>query len=75
MRVHLRDPGLLCLFGIGFLMMGAFVTVYNYLGFRLLAAPFDLPAQLVGLIFLGYIAGPGPRRRPAASATGSGAAR
>jgi len=56
-RVHLRDPGLLCLFGIGFLVMGAFVTVYNYLGFRLLAAPFDLPAQLVGLIFLGYIAG------------------
>jgi MFS transporter, YNFM family, putative membrane transport protein len=55
--VHLRDPGLLCLFGIGFLVMGAFVTVYNYLGFRLLAAPFDLPAQLVGLIFLGYVAG------------------
>lgn len=57
MRVHVRDPGLLCLFGVGFLAMGAFVTVYNYLGFRLLAAPFDLPAQLVGLIFLGYIAG------------------
>jgi MFS transporter, YNFM family, putative membrane transport protein len=57
MRVHVRDPGLVCLFGIGFLVMGAFVTVYNYLGFRLLAAPFNLPAQLVGLIFLGYIAG------------------
>jgi MFS transporter, YNFM family, putative membrane transport protein len=57
MRMHVRDPGLLCLFGVGFLAMGAFVTVYNYLGFRLLAAPFDLPAQLVGLIFLGYIAG------------------
>ncbi|WP_433274741.1 MFS transporter [Pseudonocardia xinjiangensis] len=56
-RVHLRDPGLVCLFGIGFLLMGAFVTVYNYLGFRLLAPPFDLPPQLVGLIFLGYIAG------------------
>jgi YNFM family putative membrane transporter len=56
-RVHLRDPGLLCLFGIGFLLMGAFVTVYNYLGFRLLAAPFDLPPQIVGLIFLAYIAG------------------
>jgi YNFM family putative membrane transporter len=54
---HLRDPGLLCLFGIGFLLMGAFVTVYNYLGFRLLRAPFDLPAALVALIFLGYLAG------------------
>ncbi|GAA2847549.1 MFS transporter [Pseudonocardia halophobica] len=54
---HLRDPGLLCLFGIGFLLMGSFVTVYNYLGFRLLRAPFGLPAALVALIFLGYLAG------------------
>jgi YNFM family putative membrane transporter len=37
--------------------MGAFVTVYNYLGFRLLAPPFELPAALVGLVFLGYLAG------------------
>ncbi|MCE3551758.1 MFS transporter [Pseudonocardia sp. RS11V-5] len=54
---HLRDPGLLCLFGIGLLLMGAFVTMYNYLGFRLLRAPFGLPAALVALIFLGYLAG------------------
>lgn len=54
---HLRDPGLLCLFGIAFLLMGAFVTVYNFLGFRLLAPPFSMPAGLVGLIFLGYLAG------------------
>lgn len=56
-RGHLVDPGLRCLFGIGFLLMAAFVTVYNYLGFRLLAAPFGLPSGLVGLIFLGYLAG------------------
>ena len=54
---HLRDPGLLCLFGVAFLLMGSFVTAYNYLGFRLLAAPFDLPGWLAGLIFLGYLAG------------------
>ncbi|WP_214368669.1 MFS transporter [Pseudonocardia sp. H11422] len=57
LRAHLADPGLRCLFAIGFLLMAAFVTVYNYLGFRLLAAPFGLPAALVGLIFLGYLAG------------------
>ncbi len=57
LRTHLRDPGLLCLFGVAFLLMGSFVTVYNYLGFRLLAAPFDLPGWLAGLIFLGYVAG------------------
>ncbi|WP_296376143.1 MFS transporter [Pseudonocardia sp.] len=59
LRTHLRDPGLLCLFGVAFLLMGSFVTVYNYLGFRLLAAPFDLPGWLTGLIFLGYVAGTG----------------
>ena len=54
---QLADPGLACLFGIGFLLMGAFVTVYNYLGFRLIAAPFGLPTALVGLIFVAYLAG------------------
>lgn len=57
LRAQLSDPGLRCLFGISFLLMGAFVTVYNYLGFRLLAPPFGLPAALVGLVFLGYLAG------------------
>jgi YNFM family putative membrane transporter len=57
LRAQLADPGLRRLFGISFLMMGGFVTVYNYLGFRLLAEPFDLPSALVGLVFLGYLAG------------------
>jgi YNFM family putative membrane transporter len=57
LRAQLADSGLRCLFGIAFLLMGAFVTVYNYLGFRLLAPPFALPAALVGLVFLGYLAG------------------
>lgn len=56
---HLRDPGLRALFGISFLLMGTFVTVYNFLSFRLLAAPFAVPAALVGLVFLGYLAGTG----------------
>jgi YNFM family putative membrane transporter len=56
-RTHLRDPGLLALFGVAFLLMGAFVTVYNYLGFRLIAAPFGLPGWLTGLVFLGYLVG------------------
>jgi YNFM family putative membrane transporter len=57
LRTHLRDPGLLALFGVAFLLMGAFVTVYNYLGFRLIAAPFGLPGWLAGLVFLGYLVG------------------
>ncbi|GHF49978.1 YNFM family putative membrane transporter [Amycolatopsis bartoniae] len=51
------DSGLLRLFACGFLLMGCFVTVYNYLGFRLLAPPFALSPVVVGLIFVVYLAG------------------
>lgn len=54
---HLRNTLLLRLFGLGFTLMGGFVTVYNYLGYRLTAAPFGLAASSVGLIFLLYLAG------------------
>ena len=40
-----------------FVLMGGFVATYNYLSFRLAAAPFDLPAAVVGLVFLAYLAG------------------
>ncbi len=56
-RSHLLRPELVLLFFVGFMMMGAFVTVYNYAGFRLLAAPFNLSATAVGFIFMAYIFG------------------
>jgi MFS transporter, YNFM family, putative membrane transport protein len=52
-----RDPALRNLALMGGLLMGQFVATYNYLGFRLLAAPFDLEPKTVGLLFLTYIAG------------------
>lgn len=54
---HLGDPVLRGLFAIGFLVMGAFVTVYNYLGFRLVAPPFELRQAVAGSVFLVYVAG------------------
>ncbi|MDF0531696.1 MFS transporter [Tsukamurella sp. 8F] len=54
---HLRTPALATLFALAFLLMGGFVSVYNFLGFRLLAAPFSLPEGVVGLVFLIYLAG------------------
>ena len=51
------DTGLLRLFAAGFLLMGCFVTVYNYLGFRLLGPGFGLPEVVVGFIFVVYLAG------------------
>jgi len=53
----LRSGAQLALYAQGFLLMGAFVAVYNYLGFHLAAPPFALPAWLVTLLFLAYLAG------------------
>ena len=54
---HLQDSALLMLFAEGFLLMGGFVAIYNYLGYRLLAPPFDLTQAEVGLIFSAYLVG------------------
>jgi YNFM family putative membrane transporter len=37
--------------------MGVFVTLYNYLGFHLLAPPYGLSQTVVGLIFSVYLVG------------------
>ncbi|MDR5762778.1 MFS transporter [Caballeronia sp. LZ035] len=52
--LHTRLP---FVFAIGFLVMGAFVTVYNYAGFRLIAPPFNLDSTQCGLIFGAYLFG------------------
>ena len=57
LRRHLRDPGIRRLCLSAFVLMAAFVTVYNFLGYRLLEEPFGLPPVLVGLVFLAYLAG------------------
>lgn len=54
---NLRSPGMLVLFAQAFLLMGGFVTVYNYLAFRLEQPPFELNPFEVSLLFLAYLAG------------------
>jgi MFS transporter, YNFM family, putative membrane transport protein len=54
---QLQDPGLLYLYGISFLIMGAFVTLYNYITFRLLAPPYSFSHSWVSYIFLVYLLG------------------
>jgi YNFM family putative membrane transporter len=56
---HLRDAGLPWLFLEGFLLMGSFVTTYNYIGYRLLAPPYLLSQTAVGAIFIVYVFGIG----------------
>lgn len=53
---HWTNPRLATLFAIPFLAMGAFVSVYNYLGFRLISV-FGLSEGLVGLLFIMYLSG------------------
>lgn len=57
LRGHLADTGLIRLYAVGLLIMGGFVTVYNYLSYRLLADPFDVSQSIVGLLFIVYVAG------------------
>lgn len=54
---HVKDPGLLCVFGVGFLLMGSFVALYNYVGYLLVGPPFDLSQTAVGSIFAVYVMG------------------
>ncbi|MCM3749774.1 MFS transporter [Paenibacillus pasadenensis] len=56
-KEHLKRPVLLCLFGIGAVLMSSFVTLYNYIGFRLLEPPFELPQAWVGWIFILFLTG------------------
>lgn len=53
-RRAVSDPGLLALYAIGACAMGAFVAVYNAMGFRLTTAPYDLGLGAAGLVFLVY---------------------
>ncbi len=55
-RLHWRDRGLPLLFAEGFLLMGAFVTLFNYIGYRLMLS-LELSQAVVGLLSVAYLTG------------------
>ncbi len=55
--MHFKDAGLPWLFLEAFLLMGAFVTLFNYIGYRLLAEPYHMNQALVGLLSVVYLSG------------------
>jgi len=57
MKRHLYTLPLLSMFILGAILLGCFVSVYNYLGFRLENHPFDLPHEIIASIYLMYILG------------------
>ncbi len=56
-RRALRDRRVWTLCLLALLQMGAFVAVYNFIGFRLLHPPFGLPDITVTAVFVVYLAG------------------
>lgn len=52
-----RDPGLVCVFVVAFLLMGSFMTLYNYVSFLLLGPPYLLSQATVSMVFVAYLAG------------------
>ena len=57
MKRLFSDRAIPLLFAESFLLMGAFVALYNYVGFRLAAPPYNLGPALVSAIFLLYLLG------------------
>lgn len=54
---NLRSGALWVIYLQGFLTMGGFVAMYNYLGFQLTGPEFGMPLWLSSFIFLAYLAG------------------
>ncbi len=50
-RNHFSDAGLPWLFLTGFILMGCFVSLFNYLAFRLAAAPFSYSQSHISIIY------------------------
>lgn len=57
LHLHFRDKGLPFLFIEGFVLMGGFVTMYNYIGYRLLETPYSFSQSTVGLLSVIYLTG------------------
>ncbi|GAA0998655.1 MFS transporter [Acrocarpospora macrocephala] len=55
--VNLKNPAMLILYAQAFLLMGAHVAIYNYLGYRLEQPPFTLPPAVTAVIFLAGLSG------------------
>ena len=57
LHVMPADAGLPWLFALSFLLMGSFVSLYNYIGYRLLGPEFSLRQSAVGALSVLYLLG------------------
>jgi MFS transporter, YNFM family, putative membrane transport protein len=56
-KMHLTNRKLMPLFILGFLLMGSFVSIYNYIVFLLTEPPYHLSQTIIGFIFIVYLCG------------------
>lgn len=56
-KAHLMNKRLNYLFVLGFLLMGSFVSMYNYISFLLVKPPYSLSQTVIGFIFIVYLCG------------------
>ncbi|TGA95582.1 MFS transporter [Sporolactobacillus shoreae] len=54
---NIESPPLVLIYCLGFILMGGFVTVYNYIGIPLMEEPYNLSQTVVGFIFIIFLVG------------------
>ena len=54
-RVHFADPGLRSAFGLGFLILFAFLGTFTYVNFALVGDPLGLSPMALGLVYLVFL--------------------
>ncbi|MDQ0205704.1 YNFM family putative membrane transporter [Alkalicoccobacillus murimartini] len=57
LKGHLLNGKLICLFILGFILLGTNVAMFNYMSFTLLEEPYSLSQSVVSSIFLFFILG------------------
>ena len=55
LRGHLRNPALRTTFGIGFLILFAFIATFTYVNFVLVRGPISLSMMSVGLVYFVFV--------------------
>ncbi|USK58436.1 MFS transporter [Peribacillus asahii] len=53
----LKNKSLFCIYGIGFLLMGVYVSLFNYIGFPLSKSPYHLSQTAIGFLFIFQLTG------------------
>ena len=54
---HFRNPQLIATYAVGFGVLFNFIGTFTFISFRLAAAPYNLSATALGMIFIVYLAG------------------